>query len=225
MKLLELLRTLPSRTVAMVMASHLMLLAGILWGGMPYLVLQGLLAVELFAINLATIPLYRERGMRKHVLDMLKTIAGLAILLFFVVVTYGVTQSEGGGSDGYALPVALATLKEVDTTALAWALGYVVVHLSIALWLALSSPNPRLAWMKSTVSEGATTLVAMLAMIFVSIFVATQMAAGLSRLGLAVDVEMLLACLMVALRAALALVMASMSERQMAAMAADPYQN
>ena len=44
MKLLALLRSLPPRTIAMVVASHLMLLACILWGGMPYLALQMLLA-------------------------------------------------------------------------------------------------------------------------------------------------------------------------------------
>lgn len=223
MKLLPLLRSLPPRTVLMVVGTHLLLLAGILWGGLPYLALQVLLAAELVVINLASVALYRERGLRKHVGDLLKTIAGMVFILFFVLVTYGVARVEGGGSEDYPLPVALASLAAIDTGALAWAFGYMVLHLSASLWLAFSSPDPRLAWAKSTLSEGGTTFVGMFLMIFVAIFVATPFAAALVRLGFAVDIDILLACLMVALRTVLALVMATVSERETAAMAANPF--
>lgn len=223
MKFLLELRRLPPRTLLSVLASHLLLLAAILWGGMPYPVLQILLAVELVVINLASIALYRERGLRKHVTDMLKTIGGLVFILFFVIVTYGVAKVEGGGVEGYALPVALEVLAGVESEAIIWAVAYVVLHLSVSLWLALSSPDPRLAWAKSTLSEGGTTFVAMLLMIFVAIFIATPIGAGLGWIGLTVDIDVVLACLMVAVRSVLALVMASMSEQETAAMAANPY--
>jgi hypothetical protein len=224
MKLLAVLRSLPPRTVAVVVVSHLMLLAGILWGGMPYLPLQVLLAVELLAINLASIALYPARGLRKHVVDVLKTLAGLLFILFFVIVTFGIAKTEGGGEDR-PLPAALADLADVDAATLGWAFAYVVVHIGISLWQAFASSEPRLAWARSTLSEGGTTLVAMLLMIFVTAFVAVPLLTLLARLGLALDVDQLLACLMVAVRCLMALVMASFSEREMRTMAANPYLN
>ncbi|MFZ2237810.1 MAG: hypothetical protein WBP11_03120 [Dokdonella sp.] len=70
--------------------SHLMLLAGCLWGGVPYIVLQALLAVELILISLASIVLYPERGFAKHFWDMLKLCGMLAFVMVFVVISYGV---------------------------------------------------------------------------------------------------------------------------------------
>jgi hypothetical protein len=223
MKLLALLRSLPPRTVAMVVVSHLMLLAGTLWGGMPYLVLQLLLAVELLAVNLASISLYPARGLRKHVGDVLKTMAGLLVIMFFVIVTFGVAKAEGGGD--YPLSAALASLQEVDPATLGWAFAYVVVHIGISLGQAFASSEPRLAWARSTLSDGGTTLVAMFLMIFVTVIVAVPLLTLLARVGLAVDVDQLLACLMVALRCAVALVTATISEREMKTMAANPYLN
>jgi hypothetical protein len=224
MKLLALLRSLPPRTVAVVVVSHLMLLAGILWGGMPYVALQLLLAVELLAINLASIPLYPARGLRKHVFDVLKTIAGLLFILFFVIMTFGIAKAEGGGED-LPLPAALASLREVDAATFGWAFAYVVVHIGISLWQAFSASEPRLAWARSTLSEGGTTLVAMLLMVFVAVFVGVPLSMLLARLGLEVDVDQLLACLMVAVRCVMALVTATISERELRTMAANPYLN
>ena len=222
MKLLALLRRLPPRTVALVVVSHLMLLATILWGGMPYPALQVLLAVELLAINLASILLYPARGMRKHALDVLKTMAALLFILFFVIVTYGIAKAEGGSEDS-PLPAALASLAAVDAATLGWAFAYVVVHIAISLSQAFASSEPRLAWARSTLSDGGTTLVAMLLMIFVAAFGAVPLLTMLSWLGLAVDVDRLLACLMVAVRCVMALVMATVSEREMKTMAENPY--
>jgi hypothetical protein len=222
MKLLAQLRSLPPRTVAVVVVSHLMLSAGILWGGMPYLALQSLLAVELLAITLASVPLYPARGLRKHGLDVLKTFAGLLIILFFVFVTYGVARAEGGDDD-HTLTAALAGPAQVDATTLGWAFAYVVVHIGISLWQAFASSEPRLAWARSTLSEGSTTLVAMLLMIFVAAFVGVPLMTLLARLGLPVDLDPLLACLMVAVRCLIALVMATISEREMRTIAANPY--
>jgi hypothetical protein len=224
MKLLALLRSLPPRTVAAVVVSQLMLLAGILWGGMPYLALQSLLAVELVAITLASIPFYPARGLRKHALDVLKTTAILLFILFFVFVTYGVARAASGDED-HALPVALASIVQVDAATLGWAFAYVVVHVGISLWQALASSDPRLTWARSTLSEGATTLVAMLLMIFVAAFAAAPLMTLLARLGLAIGLDQLLACLMVAVRCLMALVMATISEREMTTMAANPYLN
>jgi hypothetical protein len=224
MKLLALLRSLPPRTIAVVVVSHVMLLAGILWGGLPYLALQLLLAGELLAISLASISLYPARGLRKHAVDLLKTIASLLFILFFVIVTYGVAKAEGGGED-FPLPAVLASLAEVDAATLGWAFAYVVVHIGISLWQAFASSEPRLAWARSTLSEGATTLVAMLLMVFVAAFAGVPLLTLLARLGLALDVDQLLACLMVAVRCVMALVMATITEREMTSMAANPYLN
>jgi hypothetical protein len=65
--------------------------------------------------------------------------------------------------------------------------------------------------------------VATLLMIFVAVFAAAPLTTLLARLGLVVGLDQLLACLMVAVRCLMALVTATISEREMATMAANPY--
>ncbi len=219
-QLLAEIRALPPRTVAAVAAGHVVLLAGILWGGLHYVLLQVLLAAELVVLNVATMTFYRERGLRKHVWDTLKMIGGLAFVLIFVVVTYGVAAE---GDSGNALAAGIRGLAGFRGAAAWWALFYVAIHIAIALWLALAAPDPRRAWAQSMLMEGGTTFVAMFLMVFVAIFVGAPLVAGLRIIGLAVDAGTVLATLMVALRFVLALVVATMPPHERDAIAADPY--
>jgi len=89
MKWVAELRALPTRTMAGIAVGHAVLLAGVLWGGVPYVLMQALLAFELAAVNAANILIYPERGWLKHFLDTLKLSGALLFVLFFLVVTYG----------------------------------------------------------------------------------------------------------------------------------------
>ncbi len=220
MRLLDEVRKLPPRKVASVAATHAVLLAGILWGGLPYVALQVLLAVELVVLNLATMTFYRERGLRKHVLDTLKMIGGLGFVLFFIVVTYGVAAE---GDSGYALAAGVQGLTRLRGAAGGWALLYVVIHVAVSLMQAFATPDPRRAWAQSMLMEGGTTFVALFLMVFVAMFVGAPIVAGLAIIGVDADASVVLGSLMIALRFALALVVATMPASEMDAIAADPY--
>lgn len=215
------IRRLSPRQIGAVALGHLALLGATLWGGLPYVVLQLLLAVELLLLSIASIPLYPERGWLKHALDTLKLAAGLTFVLFFVLVTYGVAVEGDSGDAGLAAWQAL--LRGTARSELLWALFYVVVHIVVALALALSSERPRVTWAKNQLAEGAATFVALFLMVFVAAFIGAPLVAGLATLGIAVDVDVLLATLMVVLRFLLALVVATFSDSEMEAMAANPY--
>lgn len=220
MKAWDQIRRLPPRRIGAVALAHLALLAATLWGGLPYVVLQVLLAVELLLLSIASIPLYPERGWRTHLLDTVKLAAGLAFVLFFVAVTYGIAVE---GDSGEPIAAVRAALLDTTRSEVSWAIAYLVIHVAVALAVAWSSPQPRLVWAKSQLAEAAATFVALFLIVFVAAFAGRPLVAGLAALGVAVDADRLLAGLMVMLRFLLSLVVATISDTEMEALAADPY--
>jgi hypothetical protein len=214
------IRRLPPRRIGAVALSHLALLGATLWGGLPYVALQLLLAFELLLLNIASIPLYPHRGWLQHAFDTLKLAAGLAFVLFFVLVTYGIAAE---GDSGYAGLAAWQALRGTAPSELLWAALYLVVHITAALVLAIRSARPRVTWAKNQLAEAGATFVALFLMVFVAAFVGRPLVAGLAVLNVAVDVDLLLGALMVVLRFLLSLVVATFSDVEMEAMAANPY--
>ncbi|MEO6365809.1 MAG: hypothetical protein ABIO38_07175 [Luteimonas sp.] len=214
------LRLLPRRTVVAVAAAHLLLLACIAWGGLHYVMVQLLLAVELLVFNLATALFYPKRGLGRHITDLLKMVAGLAFVLFFLVVTYGIVAE---GDNGYALMAGLTALRGIGESAVAWTAFYIVVRMLVSLWQARTAPEPRIAWAQSVLAENAVTFIAMFLMVFATFFVGVPIMIALKFVGFDPSASVLLAGLMVALRFALTLVVATLPPHEMAAIAADPY--
>lgn len=211
---------LPRSVVLSHLATHALLLFGCLRGGIPYVMLQGLLALELLLVSAVAIPLYPERGLRKHAFDLLKMSAGLAFVLFFLAMSYAVVATREGGE---AFSPARAALGAAGMGAFFWALAYLLLHLAISYWQARRSPDPRGWWARENLSVGGATFVAMFLMVFVSFFVALPLAGALDWLGLATNPDALLSTLMVALRFLLVLVVGTMSSAEMDAMARNPY--
>ena len=211
---------LPPRTIAGVAAAHAVLLVGAVWGGLPYVLLQALLAAEIVLLNIASVPLYPERGWGKHVADVLKVSAGMLFVMFFLFVTYGVAAE---GAEGYALEIAWRDAQVFHGTAALWSIGYIVVHLAFALQQALGSADPRGSWTKNVLAEGGVTFVAMFLMVFVAIFVGAPLVKGLAMVGIGVDANLVLATLMVLLRFVLSLVGATISQQELAAISRNPY--
>ncbi|MEO6690413.1 MAG: hypothetical protein ABIS07_11845 [Dokdonella sp.] len=220
MKAIEALRLVSPRVAAQLALSYGVLLAGCLWGGLPYVVLQALLAAELILLTIATIPFYPERGPLTHLFDLLKLSGGLMFVLFFLVVSYGVA-SEGG--NGNALAIGVKGLRETPPSAIGWALAYVVIQLAISLWQAWHSANPRGAWARSTLGQGGATFVSMFLMVFVGFFLARPIVLGFSMLHVPVDANVVLATLMVIVRYLMALVLSTISESEVDQIAAHPY--
>ncbi len=83
---------------------------------------QVLLAVELLVFNLATAVFYPQRGLGRHIADLLKMVAGLAFVLFFLVITYGIVAE---GDNGNALMAGLTALRSIGDTAVVWTALYI----------------------------------------------------------------------------------------------------
>lgn len=219
-KLLNELLALPRRTLAAVALAHSVLLGVALLGGLPYLITQAVLAAELVLLNLATIALYPERGVGKHVVDMLKSIFALGFVYFFILVTYGVASSPGRGNP---LVIAWQSLDDAGIKDLVLSVFYVAVSLGIALWQVLRLPDPKQAWASRRLLEGAVTLLAMIFMILIAVSLGAPLVSMFNNFGFAVDANTILVTLMVITRFVFALVAATMPASELKSIAASPY--
>jgi hypothetical protein len=183
-------------------------------------VLQALLAAELILLSMATIPLYPERGVLKHLFDLLKLGAGLAFVLFFIVISFGVASV---GEQGNPLDISLQGFRDTPPSAYAWALAYTVVQLALSAWQAHQSADPRGTWARNNLGQGAATFISMFLMVFVAFFFARPVVAAFARMGLVMNVNALLASLMVIVRYVLALVLSTIPATEMDAIARNPY--
>ena len=196
---------LPRRKLAGVALSHITLLGVTLLGGMTYLIMQSVLMAEIVLVGLATIPLYPERGVGKHVFDMLKMTFMLAFIYLFVLISYGAAT----GKSGLALVIARQSLEDAGLEDLLLSLFYVSVSLGASLWQVLSQPNPRQAWASSRLLDGAVTTLAMIFITFIAIFLAMPIVSACNSLGIPMNVNALLITLMVITRFFFALVAAA----------------
>ena len=216
---IESLRQVSPRDAARVGIWHAFLLVACLWGGMPYLFLQALLAIELILVTLATIPFYPDRSVRSHLLDFLKLSAGLVFAMVFIVASYGVASS---GNSNFAIDIQ-RDLLGIGIADFGWALGYVVIHILVSMRTALSSPNPRLAWTRLNLAEAGSTFVALFLMVFATFFLGLPIVSGLAWLGLVVNVDVVLSTLMIVVRYVLSLIMTLMTDSEMETIARNPY--
>lgn len=200
--------------------SHVFLLIAALLGSLPFVVVQALLVVELILVSLATIPLYPERGLLRHLMDMLKLAGASVFVLFFSVVSYGVVSE---GDSGNALEHGLHAFARLDLADISWALGYLLVHVAISLHSARTSPEPRVTWASNNLAEGGATFLALFFMVFVAFFVGRPIVAGLAWLGWSIDVDALLSSLMVLVRYLLMLIMTLIPDSEIKSIANNPY--
>lgn len=220
-KLTDALRQVPPQAALQITFAHLLLLAGAIWGGVPYVVLQTLLAGELLLINIATIPLYPQRSVVRHLGDVVKMAALLAFILFFVVISYGVVSAAA--REGEPLRLAMQAFEGLGPADFGWAFAYLLARLTASMWQARQSRDPRGTWARQNLLFGGSTFVAMLFMVFGAFFVGNPLSAGLARVGVVVDTDVLLSSLMVLARCFTALVVATMSASEIDAIANDPY--
>jgi len=220
MKLIDTLRQISPRAALQLACSHALLIAGCLYGELPYVAMQTLLAAELWLLSLATIPLYPERGVLRHVFDMLKLSGALVFVLFFLVATYGVAGNIKGEGP---LLLAAHQLQELDRGNVGWALAYIVISLAVAMVQALRSGDARLTWAKTVLHTGGATFLAMFFMVFVAVFIGRHLILGLSMVGIDASVDVVLSILMVLLRYAMALIASTMTESEVAEIARQPY--
>lgn len=220
--IIEALRGVPPALGLQVVLAHALLLSGAVFGGVPYVVMQCLLGAELLLINVATVPMYPQRALLRHAADILKSAALLVFVLFFLLVAYGVVAAEVGRATP-PLELTLGSLRGVDASDAGWALAYLLARVGFTAWQARRSRDPRGTWARQSLAFGGSTLIAMFFMVFVSFFIGIPLVKALALLGVHADPDAVLGSLMVGVRCFTALVSTTISEREMDAIARDPY--
>lgn len=200
--------------------AHALLLAMAWYGGFGYLGLILMLAAELLLICVLSIFIFPERGLGRHVLDIIKVSAITAFLLFFVFVTYGVATV---GEEGEALDAAVRALQTMDRSVFGYALIYTALHLVAMAVYARTRPQPRKEWVKLATMQGATTFVALLGLIFLAVFLAAGALEMVSWVAPEIKGDHVLAAFAVLLRFAVAVLVSRMPDRDLEAIAAKPY--
>lgn len=197
------------------------LLAAMAWfAGFGYLGVILILCAELLIVNLLSTVVFRERGVWRHLGDLLKFAALMVFLLFFVVVTYGVALE---GDSGDAGKVGLAALMGVDRDLIYWGLAFSAAHLTALLLYARSRPQPRKEWAKLALMQSATTFVAMFCLIFVVAFLGPFAVGGARLVSPEVSGDAVLVLLAVLVRFGFALLVSRMPDKDLDQIAAKPY--
>jgi hypothetical protein len=209
----------PWRPAAVVqeVVSHLLLVGFALGFGIGYLGLMLVFMAEIVIGNLITAALYPERGVGRHVLDLVKFLALMAFLLVFVVATY--LAAKGGGSSGVEMWAQL----RVDGEAALAAVGLAAVHLSVLFFVARRTTDPKLAWARMVLMQNAATLIGLFIMIFVAVFAGPVLGVVAKMMGLTRPVDAALIVCMAGIRLALALLLTRMPEREARDIAGQPY--
>ena len=200
--------------------SHAVLLGMAWFSGLGYLGVVLMLAGEMLLVNLLSVLIYRERSFARHLGDLLKFSALMALLLMFVFLSYGVALV---GHSGEPMPAAVQAAMDLDTDLLGWTLAYAAVHLCAILILTRTRPDPRKEWARLALAQGGVTFLAIFFLIFVVIFLGPPII-DIVRLAFpGVAAGVVLAPFAVALRFALALVMSRIPEESLAQMGSNPY--
>ena len=211
----------PWRPAAVVqeLASHVLLVAAAIYFGIGYLGLMLVFMAEIVLGNLVSTGMYPERGVRRHLWDMVKIVAVMGFLLVFVVATYLVATDQGQDAAGGNPFERL----RFDLDAVKLAVAFAAVHLSVLYLMARSQPDPRLAWTKSVSMQSAATFLALFFMIFVAAFAGPMVAGVAEIMSWPNPTDAALIVCVAALRLSLALLLTRMPEREVRQIASTPY--
>jgi hypothetical protein len=200
--------------------AHAALLAVAWFSGLGYIGTVLVLALELVLVNLLSTVVFPERGVLKHLRDLLLFVPLVAFLLMFVLLTYGAameSELEGAAADG---PFGLLRF---DAELLRWTATFTAVHLGAMLAYALTRPQPRLAWARMALMQSAVTFIAIFLLVFAAVFLGPFAIRGARVLWPDTPGDHVLSALAVLIRFAIALVMSRMPEDEIEKIARDPY--
>ena len=177
------------------------------WLSFPQLVL--LLMVELLLTSVLTSQIYRERGAKRHFLDTLK----MLFLCCFCGVFLFASYAAGGFRNGLKIePIGFAVLAVL-----------VAVRLSILAWQASRSAEPRLVWAREALRRGAVICISFFLACFACFIPGLLVVLLLSPLMPDVAADLGLGAVLLLVHGGLALVMSTMSDKELAEIADQPY--
>ena len=200
--------------------SHAILL-GLAWfGGFGYLGTVLVLSAEVLLICMLSIFIFPERGMLRHLGDLVKVAGILGFLLIFVFLGHGLALR---GGDDQALAYGVAAVLDLDPVILLYALAYTALHLVAMAIYARTRPQPRKEWVRLATTQGATTFVALFLLIFAAIFLGVAVVNVLRWILPGIDSGDVLVLFAVVLRFGIALLVSRMPEKDLDEIAAKPY--
>ena len=178
------------------------------WITFPLLLL--LLAVEVVAVVVLSGVFFRERGLRRHVVDVAKVLALCVFCAIFQVAAYA---GAGGFAQG---PV-------VDLPGVGALVALICVRLLVVVAMARRSGDARLYWTREALKRGGVLATAMFLSIFLC-FIPGVLLAGLLRL-VAPDVaaDVAIGGVLLLVIGAAACLMSTMDDKELADIARDPY--
>lgn len=203
--------------VAQEVISHVMLAGFAIVAGLGYLGLMLVFVAELVLGNLVSAALYPERGLWRHLGDLVKFLALMGFLLIFVFATYSAasgTQLDDAGL-WESLGLGMGAVKA--------AVAFAVAHVALLYVLARRTKDPRVAWTKSVLMQNGATLVMLFFIIFIAVFAAPLILGAAHVAGIEVSPDAVLIVLAAAVRLFFALLLTRMPERELLDIARTPY--
>ena len=180
------------------------------------------MAAELGMVNLLSIFFWPERGLRRHLWDLVKFVGAMVFLMFFVLMGAGVAM-QPLHPDLDPMHTTIDMLGRIDATAIGWMLGAMVLHLGVLVWRSRSSADPQREWAGLALTQGAATLVTLLLLAMGMFLLGPLLAQAGAAMAGERGAHLLLALPVVALRCFFALLVSRMPERELQGIARQPY--
>lgn len=208
------------RLVIQESVAHAVLLALTWAGGLGYLGLLLIIAIEVPLITMLTMGLYPQRGLRRQFWDLVKVSLLMGFLMIFVLATSGVAAVPELRQDQN---LGLLASIGLDPIALLSALAIAVLHLGALRWQARAHRDPGRQWARLALLQGAINLFTVFGLIFAGMLVAFVVVPLLMLLDPPWRQDAPLVLVAVAVRYAIALVFSRMTEAELDEIARNPY--
>jgi hypothetical protein len=200
--------------VAMQLLGHAQLLWFVFSGSLGYVELQLIFAAEVIIINLLSIPLYRSRGVAKHVSSMVMMLFGLSVILMLLLAGYAANSNASG-------PAAI--FAQLSWHDFAIGIAYMLIRFVGILVVALTSGDPKLSWARSSLTTGGVTFFTMFLMCFIGFMGGALMTSAVAMAGGQMNVSVVLAVITIALHFGFTVLIDTMPQKEMRAMADNPF--
>ena len=200
--------------VAMQLLGHLQLLWFVYSGSLGYVELQLIFAAEVIIINVLSMPLYGSRGVAKHVSSMAMTLFGLAVMMMLLLAGYAANTNASGFAEIFA---------QLNWHDFAIGMAYMLIRFVGILVVALTSSDAKLSWARSSLTTGGVTFFTMFLMCFIGFMGGALMTGAVAMAGWHMNVSVVLAVIAIALHFGFTVLVDTMPQKEMRAMAANPY--
>ncbi len=185
-------------------------LAMLVVGWMSFPLVLVLVAAEIVSTVALSALLYRERSASRHLVDVLKILALCAFCAIFLIAAY---LGAGGFRNGSAF----------DLQDLAGLFALLGARIGVIAFFARRSGDPRLHWAREALRRGGVLVIAMFLSIFACFIPGIPLAALLKLVWPEVAADVAIGGVLLSLQAVLAIVMSTMTEKELADIAQQPY--